>query len=275
MASACSNWRFSSAVRASLSLIRAVRRSWGCAVAFPLAAAAPLGRAFLISSDHLGRRVVEQSPLDVQRLGLVDLLLGHVIVAQEELLPRFVEQPPTPLLDVQCSGGVDSPEPDCWTAAVAAGAAGRRSSAGAAGGWPAVAGLVAHDRFCLGQLFQIRIERRAARRVGADRDKYQRPASTWRPVPSVSVVWALLNRRAPASRYLIGGAGGGWRVAEDGAAAASSGAAPSEAPPHAPRIKMRLTVISLPNATSFRRSRRRPPTSLATAHDLSSRVGDQ
>ena len=59
--------------------------------------------------------------------------------------------------------------------------------------------------------------------------------------------FAELNRRDPASRYLIGGTGGGCRVAE----VASSGAATAVAPPHVPRIKMRLTVLSLPNATSF------------------------
>ena len=37
---------------------------------------------------------------------------------------------------------------------------------------------------------------------------------------------------------------------------------------------MRLTVLSLPNATSFRRPRRPPSTSLATDRILSSRVGD-
>ena len=82
IASACSNWRLAIAVRASRSLasgrlpiVRLLRR------ARP-GAAAILGPRFLDFLGHLGRRVVEQPPLDVERLGLVDLVLGHVVVAQ-------------------------------------------------------------------------------------------------------------------------------------------------------------------------------------------------
>jgi hypothetical protein len=52
---------------------------------------------------------------------------------------------------------------------------------------------------------------------------------------------------------LIGGTGAGLRVAGADDGAASSGNAPSVAAPHTPKIKMTVSVLSLPNATSFRR----------------------
>src|SRR5258708_22627814 len=78
----------------------------------------------------------------------------------------------------------------------------------------------------------------------------------------------LLNSRAPASRYFTGGTGDGGRAAAWVAGAALSGGAPSVVAPHAPRVKRIVSVLSLPNATSFRRRRGRPPTSLATVSDV-------
>src|SRR6202023_937406 len=63
----------------------------------------------------------------------------------------------------------------------------------------------------------------------------------------------LLNSLAPASRYLTGGAFSGGRAPAAVGGAASSGCAPSVAAPHAPRDKRIVSVLSLPNATSFRR----------------------
>jgi hypothetical protein len=59
----------------------------------------------------------------------------------------------------------------------------------------------------------------------------------------------------------MGGTGAGLRAAGLGDEFASSGDAPSVAAPHAPMIKMTASVLSLPNATSFRRhedNRRHP-----------------
>src|SRR4029077_4198692 len=81
--------------------------------------------------------------------------------------------------------------------------------------------------------------------------------------------WPLLKRRAPASKYFTGGTGDGGRAAEAFGAAASSGGAPSVVAPHAPRVKRIVSVLSLPNATSFRRTLRRPTTSVATVSDVS------
>src|SRR5947209_43046 len=86
--------------------------------------------------------------------------------------------------------------------------------------------------------------------------------------------WPPLKRRAPASRYFTGGTGAGGRAAASVAGAALSGGAPSVAAPHAPRVNRIVSVLSLPNATSFRRSRGRPPTSLATVALTYPRGGD-
>ena len=59
----------------------------------------------------------------------------------------------------------------------------------------------------------------------------------------------------------MGGTGAGLRAAEADGEFASSGDAPSVAAPHALMTKMTVSVLSLPNATSFRRhveNRRHP-----------------
>ena len=118
-----------------------------------------MGRAFLISSETLAG-VSSKSPHSMsERLGLVDFVLGLVIVSVDELFPRFVEQPPTSLLDIHARGEL--------IPANRIGAGGGRRRGGrlrfrraAAAGWPAGAAAAAraHDRFGLGQLLQVLVE---------------------------------------------------------------------------------------------------------------------
>ena len=72
---------------------------------------------------------------------------------------------------------------------------------------------------------------------------------------------AAIEQSCPRLEILDRWHGAGFRTAVAGDGAASSGDAPSVAAPHAPKIKMTVSVLSLPNATSFRRhedNRRHP-----------------
>ena len=146
-----------------------------------------LGRDFLISSVTLAGVSSKSPHLMSRRFGLVDLLLGHVVVAQVKLLPRFVQQPPTPLLGVDSrreligdNGGGRRPRP--------AGRTRRRQSAVGLGGYRRCGRRPRNPRPGLPSPWPALSDRHRAwpaRRVGADRDRCQRPASTWRPDPTV------------------------------------------------------------------------------------------
>ncbi len=74
---------------------------------------------------------------------------------------------------------------------------------------------------------------------------------------------ALLVEADATLEVVRGGRREGGRVVGVAEDDASSGGEPSVAAPHAPRVKRIVSVLSLPNATSFRRFRAQPPTSLA------------
>ena len=65
-----------------------------------------LGPLLVQVGADLGRCVVEQAPLDVDGLGLGDLLFGRVKIALGHLFPGFVQQPDGVLLDVGSDGHV-------------------------------------------------------------------------------------------------------------------------------------------------------------------------
>src|SRR5579871_4502445 len=85
--------------------------------------------------------------------------------------------------------------------------------------------------------------------------------------------WPLLNSRAPARRYSTGGTGEDGRAAVSAAGVAPSARAPRVNAPDAPRAMSTVIVLNLPNATSFHRPRKRPPTSLTTVPDEPPRRG--
>ena len=74
-------------------------------------------------------------------------------------------------------------------------------------------------------------------------------------------IWFRAGMRREESRLGFKDRGIRRIAAAPGDGAASSGVAPSVAAPHAPKIKMTVSVLSIPNATSFRRhenNRRHP-----------------
>ena len=91
-------------------------------------------------------------------LGLVDFVLGLVIVSVDELFPRFVKQPPTSLLDIRARGKLIPSN------RFAVGRGRRRGGRlRFVRGGRRLAGRSrrrtrAHDRFGLGQLLQILVE---------------------------------------------------------------------------------------------------------------------
>ena len=243
--------------------------------------------------------VVEEAPFDVDGLGFGDLLFGGVKIALGHLFPGFVEKPDGVLLDVGSdgrvagltAGWVPGPNNPCGRRGCLYGGRGHRWGClhggrgdrrgclhGGRGHRVIALGRLHGGRVIVGlQRSSLDLLRRCGRSSG---DRGPDPGGFLEiriehglfvllkliavQLGSIERLWGELE--IPAVKVGIQleipdwGTGAGLRAALL-AKMASSGDAPSVAAPHAPIIKMTVSDLSLPNATSFRRdevNRRHP-----------------